>query len=436
MSAAAHRAGTLARSSSRYGGARLYRDATALASSSLLNAVLGMAFWGVAAILIPPERLGVMTAVLAAFTAPAIVVAAGVGDAYTSLMPAIGHARIAVYRRGQRVFLATSVTIGMVCAIATITMLADARGSIEVAILVAVGTVVWAAFTLQNNTLTSLGRASWLPVASGVSSLGKIVLLPIIAIATSWHSIELAVVISAALVVVFLRPRVNRIVHAAEGLPTTTVFSVREALREFDRFVPRTLLSVALTLGVLTLTPFLVTAFAGSSQGALFALSMAIVQTLDFIGSALGVSLVVHASNEPESAVLMARAVLLKALCFAIPGAIAISAIAPFGLGMLDPRYSEMGCAAVISVLCVGCVIRTVYMVWAALQRSRRTMRPLLVLNSITAVVVLGCIPTFCERAGALGGALALLLAQIVLSGGAAAHFVYTSRLRVRTAVA
>ena len=415
-----------AEAASRFGGKRLYRDAMSLASSSMVNAVLGMVFWAVAAALLPPERLGVMTAVLSAITAPAIVVASGVGDAYASLLPAAGVGRIAVYRRGQRIFMVLSAVTGVIAGICTITMIHDVRGVIGVAVLVAIGTVFWSAFTLQNNTLTSIGRARWLPTASGVVSVGKLALLPLFAVTVSWHSVELATVVSAGIVVLVLRPAIKRIIETSQDLPTESVMSERQSLGAFDKFVVRTLTSVALSLGVLTLTPFMVTAYAGPSQGALFALSMSIVQTLDFIGSAMGVSLVVHASSAPGEAVVMAKSILIKALVLATAGAVVIALAAPIGLNALDPKYGHLGSAQVIGFLCVGSVVRTFYMVWAALQRSRRRMTALLTLNLVTGILLVATLPYMCERWGAAGGACALLLAQIVLSGGAAVHFVVT----------
>src|SRR4051812_11068222 len=82
----------------RFGAQRLYRDAASLASSSVANALLGVAFWALAAKLFPPEQLGVMTAVLAVIVSVGIVVATGVGDAYTAFLPAAGADRSMLYR--------------------------------------------------------------------------------------------------------------------------------------------------------------------------------------------------------------------------------------------------------------------------------------------------------------------------------------------------
>ena len=413
---------------SRFGPSRLFRDAASLASSSVVNAVLGMVFWATAGFMVPPDRLGVMTAVLAVLTAPALVVATGVGDAYTSLLPAVGEHRPLLYARGQRAVAGLSIGAGLVAAGAAITMLDDVRGSVSVAVLIAAGTVVWAFFTLQNITLTSLGRARWLPYASGAASVGKVVLLPILAVAVWWHFVELAVLLSAVAVVLVLRPSINRIVAGSIGLPSHTSMTKVEARQEFDRFAKRTLASAALTLGVLALTPFLVTAFAGPSEGALFALSLAIVQTLDFVGSAMGVSLVVHASSNPRDALTMARSILVKAGAICACGALAVVVAAPIVIGTLDSRYDERTVLIVVAALSAGSVIRTVYMVWAALQRARRRMSALLTLNGLCGIVLLTSIPLLCSSFGAIGGALALLGAQVVLSVGAVVDFLLERR--------
>src|SRR4051812_5457844 len=89
---------------------RINRDAGFIAVSSAANAALGAGFWAIAARYFPPEELGVMTAVLAVIVSAGLMVAAGVGDAYTALLPAVGSARPSVYRRGQRIWFGLALT--------------------------------------------------------------------------------------------------------------------------------------------------------------------------------------------------------------------------------------------------------------------------------------------------------------------------------------
>jgi hypothetical protein len=97
-------------------------------------------------------------------------------------------------------------------------------------------------------------------------------------------------------------------------------------------------------------------------------------------------------------------------------------------LRLVDPIYGEMGAAGVIAVLCAGSVIRVIYIVWSGLQRARRKMTMLLILNFITGSMLFAIIPGLAGRYGALGGALAVLIPQTVLSLGAVVHYLATRR--------
>ncbi len=413
---------------SRFGARRVHRDAGAVAISSALNAVLGAAFWAFAAKFIPPHELGVMTAVLAVIVAVGTVVASGIGDAYTALLPAVGAARPRVFRRGQRLFLILATTTGVTAAIATTTFLREVAGSAAVALLVFVGIVGFAAANLQNSTMIAIGRARWVPSVNLTLGLAKIVLLPALAFTIGWHSVELAVVIATVSVVLVLRPVLARIIRTGRELPMTATIGEPRAVTEFNRLVIRTVALSALGLGVLTLAPFLVTMFAGPSQGALFALSFSIVSTFDFIGASMAVSLVVHASSAPEQANAMARTILLRAAALTVVGTVGLIAVVPTLLGLLNPAYGQMGALGVISVLCAATILRVAYLVWAALQQARRSLRMPLVFNLATAVLMLAVIPGLCNAYGAIGGALAVLIHQAALTAAAGVHFAITRR--------
>jgi O-antigen/teichoic acid export membrane protein len=411
----------------RFGARRLYRDAGAVATSSVANAVLGVAFWAVAAKIFLPEQLGVMTAVLAVIVSTSLVLAAGVGDAYSALLPAVGNARPGVYRRGQRLLYGLATAVGIVAALVTTASLSQVRGSIAVGVLICVGIVAWSAVTLQSSTLVALGRARWLPLVNTATSLAKIGLLPLLAFAVQWHAVELSFIAAALVTVVVLRPIIANVIHSARDLPPPRM-PEHTIAPTFNRFTAQTIASSTLSLGLITLTPFLVTAFAGPGQGALFALALSVTQALDFVGSAMAVSLAVHASSSPEEGGAMARAILIRAVLLVALGSAVLIGLTPMVLRFLNPAYSAMGAITVIAVMCAGSVVRTVYMVWASLQRSRRKMKVPLTLNVVSGVLLLATMPMACASHGALGGALALLIASALLSAGAGGHYITSSR--------
>nr|WP_313775626.1 hypothetical protein [Mycobacterium sp.] len=397
--------------------------------SAIGNAILGIAFWAVAAKAFSPHDLGVMTAVLAVIMSTGVVAATGIGDSYTALLPAVGDHRPQFYRRGQRLFLVLAAIGATAAGLGTVTLLSEVYGSIAVGALVAIGTIVWAATTLQNSTLVALGRASWLPAANLALSAGKLALLPLLAVMISWHPLELSVVATAVVVVAVLGSRITRIVDSGEQLPASTIPGGL-SVRRFYSFVGQTTLSSALTMGLFLVSPFLVTVWSTPSEGALFALSLSVVQALDLLGAALSTSLVVHASSHPDQAAAMARSVLIKAVLLSVVGAALLIAVAPVALRLLNPLYGEMGAASVIATLAVGTICRLVYQVWSALQRARRKMVAPLALTVVSAAVLLLSMPTLCAAHGAVGGAQALLLAQLAMIVGIGIHFL-ASRNRI-----
>jgi O-antigen/teichoic acid export membrane protein len=412
----------------RFGTQRVHKDAGSAAFASAANAILGAAFWAFAARMIPPQQLGVMTAVLALIVSSGSVVATGVGDAYTALLPAVGNARPDVYRRGQRVFFLLAAGLAIVGALVTVSLLSEVRGSVGVAILVATGIFAVGTFNLQTSTLMAIGRAAWVPAANVVLGVSKFVLLPVLAVAAGWHSVELAVVISTVLIAVFFRRIIGRIIATGQDLPDAATISDAEAPREFTRVVRQTTSLAALGVGVIILTPFLVTLFAGPSQGALFALMFSIVATLDYVAGAMAVSVAVHASSDPEHGPAMARSVLARAAVVTAVGTVVLVSTTPVVLRILNREYAHMNVLGVVSILCAATVVRVAYIVWVALQQSRRNLRMPLLFNAISVVLMLVAMPTLCEAHGAIGGALAVLIHQVFLTAAAGIHVMSSNR--------
>jgi O-antigen/teichoic acid export membrane protein len=400
---------------------KLYRDALSLASSSMLTAVLGIGFWAVCARLISPAALGVQTALLSIIVAPAIVVASGVGDAFTAIVPAAGSERALVVARGYRLLLVTAAGCGAIAAVVAVIVLPEARGSVPTGFTVFVGVVIWSLFIVQDPALTAMRRAHWLPIENGTVSIAKIALLPLALLVGVSHPVIVATLIPSVLAIAVLYPQVARIARLPAPVRDAGL-AVPDSLGELPRLVRRTTTSVALSLGTLTLTPFIVTAAAGPSQGAVFALGLSVVQSLDFVGAALGVSLVVHASTAAAESGGMALAVFKRTAAVVGVGAVALIAVSPFVLHALNPRYVTLHGAAIITILAVGSFVRCGYVIWAALQRARRQMRVLLLLNAVAALSVLATLPPVADRWGAVGAAVVVASAQVVLSAGAAVH--------------
>jgi len=406
---------------------KLYRDAASLASSSMLTAVLGIGFWAVCARYIPPAKLGVQTALLSIIVAPALVVASGVGDAFTAVVPAAGELRPQVVRRGYRLLLAMALPVAAGAAALAVTALPEVRFSLLTGLLVFAGVLIWAMFIAQDPALTSMGRAHWLPLENGSVSLGKIALLPPAIAVGVFEPVLVATLVPSVVAVSVLFPQVLRLSRRPSPRDAETG-ALTEAVAGFSRMVQRTTASVALSLGTLTATPFIVTAAAGPTQGAVFSLALSVVQSLDFVGAALGVSLVVHASGAGPAGGRMAMIVFKRTAAVVGAGAVVLVIIAPFVLRTLNPRYLHLHGAVIIAILAAGSFSRCLYVIWAALQRARREMRALLVFNGTAATAVLATMAPVSLRWGATGAAIVIAGANALLSSLAAGHLAWRHR--------
>lgn len=404
----------------RFGAARLLRDAAALASSSLVNAVFGLVVWALTAHLFAPAELGVMTALLAIISAGALAMSAPIGDAYGAILSAAGARRCDVYRRGLSVLVVGATVAGAIGGGVAISSVDGARGSCQVFFLVLLGTIVLGVFQLQAATLAAIGRASWTVLLNVSVNILKIGLLLGLALAYRWHPLELATVLSSVVVCLVTIPAVGRIIRGPEGfIGGGTLSDAADVMDEFMRFIGRAFVAVFMGYAVFWLTPFLVMVFSDSTQSALYALSLPLAQTLDLMTAAMGTSLIVHASAEPGKAAAMARSMLIRCGALAIVGSIGIVVVAPLLLAHLNPAYGSMNVVGVMAVLCGASALRVPFATWSALQRSRRKLGPVLVVTSIGATVAVMGVVLLSRHYGALGGATGITIGYATMSLGA-----------------
>lgn len=407
---------------------RMYIDAVALVGTAGLTAGLGLVFWAVAARLMPPEQLGVDTALVSLVTAAASACAAGTGNAFTALLPVAGRSAAARLRQGYGLVVGAAAVMGALAGIATSTLLGPEAGGVLPALTVALSVVLWSLFMVQDPALTGLGRATWLPWENVTVSLAKLALLPLL-LGVSAHPVLLATILPAAVAVGLvsggLVPRAAR--RSREPGPAGSPTPSARALREF---AVRDSVASALSLGVLLLVPFLVTAVAGPAEGAVFGICLAFAQGLDLVSAGTGVSLTVHASDRPAEAVRMAVAAWRRVAALVTAGAVALSVLAPLALPLLGEAYVERGAVTVVVVLAATSVIRTVFILWASSQRALRRTSLLLRANTAAACTILPLVLLLADGWGAVGGAVGLAVGQCALTGGVLIHTLVARRVR------
>ncbi len=415
---------------------RMYRDAAALVGTAGLTAAVGLIFWAVAARLIEPTRLGIDTAIISLVTATASACAVGVGNAFTALLPVAGALLRQRLWQGYRLVLGAALVLGTLAAVVGAFTLAGPLATPVGMLSVVVAVVVWSLFVVQDAALTGMGQAIWLPWENVGVSLAKLAMLVSLVSATT-HPATVATVVPAAVAVVvvtgFLVPLAarRRLNDTAVSLPPTGDDPAPGLLAASSAAVMRVFalrdgLASALSLGVLMLLPFVVTSVAGPQEGAVFGICLSLTIGLDLISAGMGVSLTVHAADRPEQARDIAFAVWRRLVLVVAAAALCLAALAPLILSFLGPTYVNSGGVVIIAVLALTSVVRTVFIIWASLQRALRHTGLLLALNTAVAATMLPLVIGLAHSFGAVGAATGVAVAQVLLSLVVCAHLRFT----------
>ena len=169
----------------------LVQNAAALMISSAGTAVLGLAFWVIAAHITSAKFIGRASAEIAAMTLLATLAQLSFGPIFERFLPIAGTRTRNFVKRAYALCLAVAL-------IAAVVYLSVGFGhnfippSFGARALFVVAVVLWTIFVLQDWVLTSLRAARWVPVENILFALAKLALLPALLAVTAIQGIFLA----------------------------------------------------------------------------------------------------------------------------------------------------------------------------------------------------------------------------------------------------
>ncbi|MET9202543.1 oligosaccharide flippase family protein [Gordonia sp. NPDC003585] len=393
----------------RFSSTPLAVDSVALIVTSALSAATGIAFWTLAARLIPPHELGIETAVLSLMTTAGAVAASGPGNAITAMIPASDAA-------GRRQRLLEAITIVGVGALVTgavagvVGALTVGEASARTTVVIALGSVVLAFFTFKDTVLTALSAARRLPLLNlGVSVL-KAAALPIALLVALPMSAVTASLVAATIGIALVAWMAPPLV----GHNLAPVGMVREHKRSaLLVFSLRDGTASLVSMGVLLAAPFLTTWLAGPVQGAILALMLPIAQSLDFvsIGAAMALTKHLATAREPRQVIVRVWWVSQAAV---IAVALGLIVTAPVLFELFGDGYDHQTLWLTLAVLCLASILRVSFVVWAAVLRASLATRALLVTNFATSVITVPFLVISIIAWGAVGAAVGACVGSLV----------------------
>jgi O-antigen/teichoic acid export membrane protein len=390
----------------------MHRSAYALLLGSATTSVLGLAFWGLAARLYPPEAVGVATAAITAMTFLANLATLGLKNGLLRFLPAAGTGAAALVLRSY-------LLCGLVAAAAAVVFLVGQPvwaaelgllSSTPAAMLAFVlATVVWVLFVLQDHVLAGLHRAVWVPVANTAYSVLKIGLLVVLAGTSSWllfASYALpAVVAVLAVNLVVLRD----VVRSARAAPAAG------GVTGLVRFAAGDHAATLLLLAVVDLMPLLVLARSGLADSAFYYLAFTIAYSLYLITADVGSALVAEAARDTGRVQPLLRRACANALLLAVPAVAVGCLLAPVVLGVLGPEYAAAG-TTLLQLLLLSAIPHVVVGLAVSLAHVRRQMRRVLGIHAAMAVLTFAGAEAGLRVLGLVGAGWAWLGTQTLLA--------------------
>jgi O-antigen/teichoic acid export membrane protein len=251
------------------------------------------------------------------------------------------------------------------------------------------------------NAAFSLAKLALLAAAVGI--------LPVYGIFVSWTAGMLA---SVVVVNGFIFTRLARGVPARAGSPG---LALRE--RGFRRYFAADYVCSVAWLSASSLVPVAITAVAGATTNAYYALAYSVALPLCALVMATTTALVVHGVREPAELPVLVRKAARQGAIVVLPIVAFILVLAPQILAAFGEQYAERS-ASVLRLLALGVVPYLAINLAVSVARVRRQLRRAVIALVAHAVLTLGLVVPFLDLWGVTGAGLAWSLSLTVVAVG------------------
>ncbi|WP_408058766.1 lipopolysaccharide biosynthesis protein [Streptomyces zaomyceticus] len=386
----------------------MFRNAYALMLSTGVSAALGLGFWLIAARYYTEEAVGQGSAAIAAQRMLASITATTLSGAVVRYVPRAGRATGPLV---VRLYLVSTVVVAVACGVFLLTLdlwgpSYAPLGTVSAGIFFTASAVGWALLTLQDGVLTGLRRAIWVPVGNAVFSLGKLVLLvllaaavPVLGVFVSWAAaIVLSVLPLGWLVFRRLIPQQARADRDREP----------PGMREIGRFIAGDSVGAFFSLVMISLLPVMVAVRFDAAHNAFFYTAYTVGGTMEFMAINMASSLTAHASHSPESLAEGVRGALRRMILLLVPVVLVLVVFAPLILAPFGQSYTDNG-STVLRLLAAAALPRVAVELYIGVLRVQGRTGMLAVLQGAMCLMVLGSAAMLLGPYGISGAGIAVL---------------------------
>lgn len=390
------------------------RDAYALMGGVAINGALGLVYWVLAARLYPTEAVGRGSALLAVVQLVSGFTQLNLGWTLSVYLPRHPDRAASLVASAYGATVAAGIVVSV-----TLVWVLDGLGRVDgsafvTGCLLALASVTWSLFTIQDQVLVGLGRSIVVPIENAGFAVAKVVLLVVLvptqsdwAVAASWVAPALI-----AVVWVNLGPLRTAIRSGAAAIGGPVAEFDR---RRFAQVMGAEYLGAIATQSVNAVLPLVVLARLGPSATAHFSTVWILVVSVDTLAIGAWQSLAVNASAGRSSLGVLARRAAHRVLVIVVPIAIVVAVGAHVLLSLYGAAYAREGTAAMR--LCMLAVLpRVAYALALTVCRVRSQAGRVALLQVLLAVGVVGIASGSIGRFGLTGVGIAWLAAHLVMA--------------------
>jgi O-antigen/teichoic acid export membrane protein len=406
----------------------LHRDGYALAANSAFTAVAGLIYWIVAAREYSAHDVGVNAALISSMMFLAGIAGLNLTNVVVRFLPDAG-------RRTARLTAVSYVVAGCAAVGVALVFVLGAgvwapsldflRADQALGAWFVLSTLGWCLFAIQDSVLTALGKAVWVPVENAVFSLLKLglvvafaTLLPVYGIFVSW-TVGMLVAVAGVNVVIF-----GKLMRRHAARPDAETSSLRGPA--FARYFAADYVCSVAWMSAINLMPLVVTAVAGATENAFYALAWAVSLPLYAFAANIGMSLVLHGARDRASLPALERKAALQGARVLLPSVLIAVVLAPEVLSLFGGNYPEKG-TTLLRLLALGALPYFVLTLALSVARIERRLRPAMLAWGAQAILALGMAAPLLNALGVTGAGVAWLASQCLVAAG-----VLVFRLRPR----
>jgi O-antigen/teichoic acid export membrane protein/aminoglycoside phosphotransferase len=391
----------------------LHRDGYALVLNSAFTAAAGLAYWIVAANTYSAHAVGVNAALISSMMLLAGIASLNLTNVLVRFLPqarnplrVIGRCYLAAGA------VAALVAIGFVIGIgdwAPRLAFLTRTSTLEAGFVLA--TVAWCLFVIQDGVLTALGRAVLVPAENAVFSVLKLgllaasaALLPLYGIFVSW-TVAMIVSVVGVNALVFLRLG-RRPARSAARAPLRRDGALK-------RYLVSDYAASLAWLAAVNVIPIVITAEAGATTNAYFALAWTVALPLYAVAGSIGTSLVLHGSDDRASVPDLTRKAALQGLAVMVPAVVLIVLLAPTALSLFGGAYAQKS-TTLLRLLALSAIPDLVMTLALCVARVRRRVGRAAALFAVQAGVAIGLTTPLLHSMGITGVGVAWLGSQVL----------------------